>query len=347
MEEITKVELKTTAEWAEQAGLIINDYDGFLKAYKQLAAIQDETTSPSEHIMRRTIIIPEYILCTRQAFDKALMLCSMTTPRNMDYSIVSETAPNYCEKSIGRRLYGIIFLLEDIKRTGDVPSDSLYTKDELLVELQRLIESYEVAIANNMKLNNIEEERPISEITDSIHVKGKRIVQSAAKDGETVEGLEQELIDELKKSIQEVIDGKKAISTISIDQIQTLCALQNVSVRAERHRDVVIEDQSYKNPNYGKTTEPMKMQTYRIIDENGAHHIVSGMQGDVIVSTETDAKTYESVRAKKEKTTMKTVVTSAVEDCTPRDVEEAIAIEMKEQDEKTHESQSNPEEGEL
>lgn len=346
MEEIEKVELKSPAEWVEGTGITINAYDGFLDAYDKLTGIETTTVVPTEYIMRRTTVIPEFVVCTRQAFDKALSFCSLTVPRNLDYSIVSEIAPNYSESAICRNLFGTMYMLQHINKHGDVPSDSLYTKEELIINMQKSLESYIDSIENNKRLNNVHEEKQLSEITDKPVAKGRRIIQSAIKKGGTVEELEQELIKKLLKSTEQVLAGKKEISTISTSQIEALCALQAVSVRADRNRSVSIEEQSYKNPNFGKDSE-MKMQTFRIIDEDGVHNIVAGYSNGIVVSAETDRKTYERAKKQKERASMKAVIASVVEDCTQSDIDEARMIEDKQKNEQEQEDQGNPGEGEL
>ena len=349
MNEIDNVELKSPAQWAEGTGIIIDAYDGFLSAYDKLTGIESDVVNPTEYVMRRTTVIPEFIICTRQAFDKSLMFCSITRPRKMDYSALSEVAPNFCESSISRNLYGIIYLLQDIEKHGDVPEDSLYTKDELVVELLKTLESYQMAIENNKKINNVQEEKPLSEIADKPVTKGRRIIQSAIKKGGTVEELEQKLLKKLIKCAEQVMNGKKDISTISTSQLESLCALQSETVRADKHREVSIEEQSFQNPNFGKDNE-MIMQTFRIIDEDGVHNIVAGYSDGMVISTETDSKTYENAKKKKEQArtiTMKSVVASAVEECTQSDIDEVKMIEDKQTNEQEQEDHGNPGEGVL
>ena len=348
MNEIDNVELKSPAQWAEGTGIIIDAYDGFLSTYDKLTGIETDVVNPTEYIMRKTVVIPEFIICTRQAFDKSLMFCSITRPRKMDYSALSEVAPNFCESSISRNLYGIIYLLQDIEKHGDVPEDSLYTKDELVVELLKTLESYQMAIENNKKINNVQEEKPLSEIANKPVTKGRRIIQSAIKKGGTVEELEQNLIKKLIENTEQVMNGMKDISEISTSQLEALCALRSLSARSDRHKSVSIEDQSFRNPNFGKDSQ-MKMQTFRIIDEDGVHNIVAGYSDGIVVSTETDSKTYENAKKKKEqaRTTMGAVVVSAVEECTQSDIDEIKMIEDKQTNEQEQEDHGNPGEGVL
>lgn len=349
MNEIDNVELKSPAQWAEGTGIIIDAYDGFLSTYDKLTGIETDVVNPTEYIMRRTTVIPEFIICTRQAFDKALMSCTITMPTNMDYSALSEVAPNFCESSISKRLYGIIYLLQDIEKHGDVPEDSLYTKDELVVNLLKTLESYQITIENNKRLNNVQEEKQLSEIADKPNAKKREIIQSAIKKGGTVEELEQNLIKKLIENTEQVMNGMKDISAISTSQLEALCALRSLSARADRHKSVSIEEQSFKNPNFGKDSQ-MKMQTFRIIDEDGVHNIVAGYSDGIVVSTETDSKTYEKAKKKKEQAktiTMKSVVASAVEECTQSDIDEVKMIEDKQTNEQEQDDQGNPGEGAL
>ena len=347
MSELTNVELKTPEEWAEEAGLMIHDFDGFMKAYEALEGKKEVNIIPTEYIMTRTTIIPKAILCTREVFDRALTGCSISIPKDMDYGRASMVAPNYIESLITHSLYGDTLMLQDIEKYGDVPSDSLYTKDEFLIKMLRSIEGYEEAVRDNKKLNNIQEERPLSEVAKSIYVEGKRLITSQIKNGTTVEALEQKLIAKVKKSIEDVIAGKKDISTISQKQIDAICSLQRVSVRAERHKDISVEDLCYKNPLYGQVQSDMEMQTYRIVNGKGEiTNVVAGMQGGFYVSMLTDEQTYQKAREKneKKKTSMRAIVASAVEVCTKEDLDEARMIEDKQMDTK---EQTDPEEGEL
>lgn len=348
MNEIDNVELKSPAQWAEGTGIIIDAYDGFLSTYDKLTGIETDVVNPTEYIMRRTTVIPEFIICTRQAFDKALMSCTITMPTNMDYSALSEVAPNFCESSISKRLYGIIYLLQDIEKHGDVPEDSLYTKDELVVNLLKTLESYQITIENNKRLNNVQEEKQLSEIADKPNAKKREIIQSAIKKGGTVEELEQNLIKKLIENTEQVMNGMKDISAISTSQLEALCALKSLSARADRHKSVSIEDQSFRNPNFGKDSQ-MKMQTFRIIDEDGVHNIVAGYGDGIVVSTETNREKYENAKKKKEqaRATMRAVVASAVEDCTQSDIDEVRMIEDKQTKEQEQEEQGNPGEGVL
>ena len=100
--ENTKEELKTPEEWAELAGIMVNSYDGFMQAYEKVAGIEEKETTASEYIMSRTSIIPKYLLCTRQAFDSALPMCTCTFTKDMNYANLSMIAPNFCESHLSK-----------------------------------------------------------------------------------------------------------------------------------------------------------------------------------------------------------------------------------------------------
>ena len=342
MKDIVEYDLKTPAEWSRIAGIELNDYNGFLDAYKKLTDKESSEWNVPEYMMVRTKVIPQYIMCSRQAFDKALIGCSCIYPRQMDYDQLSEVAPNFCERLIKDNLYGSMILLEEIQKKGDVPSDSLYTKKEFIIRLLKILESYEKAIENNTSLNNIKEER----LFDSLLRKNK-IISSAMKKCGTVEELEKKLLKKSIKSVNDVFSGKKDISTISINHIKALARLQRVSSRALAERKVEIEKGCFKNPNYNKDGNETVVSTYRVFDQNGMHNVVAGMKDGVVLSFETDEKLYEHVKEKerKAKTSMRAVVVEAVDDCTKSDTDEAKRVEDKQLTEEQGKLYLNPGDG--
>jgi len=350
MKDIVEYDLKTPAEWSRIAGIELNDYNGFLDAYEKLIDKKRSDFIVPEYMMIRTKVIPQYIMCSRQAFDKALIGCSCIYPRQMDYDQLSEVAPNFCERLINDHLYGSMILLEEIQKKGDVPSDSLYTKEEFIIRLLKILESYEKAIENNTSLNNIKEERLLEDLLndpfDSI-LRKNRIISSAMKKGGTVEELEKKLLKKSIKSVNDVFSGKKDISTISINHIKALARLRRVSSRALAERKVEIEKGCFKNPNYNKDGNETVVSTYRVFDQNGMHNVVAGMNDGVVLSLETDENLYEHVKEKerKAKTSMRAVVVESVDDCTKSDMDEAKRVEDEQLTEEQGKLYLNPGDG--
>ena len=350
MKDIVEYDLKTPAEWAEIAGIELNDYDGFLDAYKKLTDKESSEWIVPEYMMIRKNIIPQYIVCSRQAFDRALRGCSFILPREMNYDQLSEVAPNFCEELISNNLYGSMLLLEKIQKKGDVPSSSLYTKEEFIIRLLKILESYEKAIENNTSLNNIKEERLLEDLLsdpyDSL-LRKNRIISSAMKKGGTVEELEKKLLKKSIKSVNDVFSGKKDISTISINHIKALAQLRKVSSRALAEREVDVEKGCFQNPNYNKDGNETVVSTYRVFDQNGMHNVVAGMKDGVVLSLETDENLYEHVKEKerKAKTSMRAVVVESVDDCTKSDMDEAKRVEDEQLTEEQGKLYLNPGDG--
>ena len=243
-------------EWAEKSGLKLYNYDGFTDIYNKLSKNAEVDLISS--IKRRFSDAGE-LGCSRKAFVAGIFECTIGFPRIEDYEKMSDFIPEFVEYDIANNLRGICKIL------GNIKSNNEYRN--VAVRLSQLVKIKAMARKKSIEVNKkdgVESKREISFIDDSkFSRKQKRIFNNYK--AKTVEGLEEQLFDEIIKEVDSSLKKKKVkISDITLEKVNILDTIYLEAARNEESPNEII----YINlDNKNREKEPFYLQ-YNLIGKD-------------------------------------------------------------------------------
>lgn len=279
-------EMMTVREWAEKAGLILYNYDGFRDIYLKLSGKKSE-----DFLSYTTVRFRDAgdLICTRRAFESRLMGCSMEIPKIDQYEQMADIIPDFIEKEIS---YRISFI------TGELRNLSL-NKEDLKAEVEELLTLIKLKIKvkeKSIKVNGITKETQTSDLEGMDLSKGQ--IEAIKGYPGTVESVEEMLSQEIIQSLENALDdGKVKKSKIPLAKIK---AFNSILYSTERYKEGTGEtEEEFMYLNVPGQIKSPFIKPYNIIGEDGIKSEVAfegnGIKGTIRTTPTIDKKIRDKI----------------------------------------------------
>ena len=221
--------MKTVKEWAEEAGINLLNYDGFVTAYRTISNNNREGFNNSQSIRFREA---GYLYCTREAFLSGLDYCTMYNPKKEDLRKISEVLPELSERYTN---INIFFLANELR---DNYHDNEQIKEKL-GEIYKLICDEKEYREKGIVLNG-NKERKLEDINRRYDKEENKILRNryAEKYNQTtVEGVEDVVLNEITSDIQNMMQDRKVNQMQLFDTLRKIDFVHGLKYDSARGRN--------------------------------------------------------------------------------------------------------------
>lgn len=223
--------MQSVKGWAENAGIKLENYDGFTKAYQVVSGRERTAFSEYNTLRHRDA---GFLFCTRKAFLSGLNRCTMHIPQLEELDKIAETLPEYAESNIGMN---IAFISGQIEH-GMTKKEEY--KDKAL-ELLELIKKQSVYRSKSIELNGNSETKIENIEYDKDNV-GHFVDVYQEK---SIEKIEERLSKDIQNQLESISQLDNIEENLFIEILKQIDVLQQLKFSAARNEgefDLESED---------------------------------------------------------------------------------------------------------